>query len=274
VVAVSEEASRAPVGIDVTVAHPARMYDFYLGGKDNFAVDREAASKIINLFPDTPQVARQKRDFMRRSIAMMAQDGIRQFIELGSGLPTQDNAHEIVQRIAGDARVVYVDNDPIVIAHGRALLDTGDHTRVITADLRDPDTLLDDPGLRQMIDFSQPVGLLLIAVLHFVADDPQGLGSVGDLLARYRARLVPGSYLAITHVTGEGATPDRMGEASTVYRTSTAALTTRSEQEITALFAGLDLVEPGVVPTRLWRPGLKPALETTPVILGGVGRLP
>ncbi|GAA0958952.1 SAM-dependent methyltransferase [Actinocorallia libanotica] len=261
-------------GIDITAAHPARMYDYYLGGRDNYAADRKAADGVIALFPDTPLIAAENRAFMRRATAaLVREEGIRQFIDLGSGLPTADNLHEVAQRTASGIRVVYVDNDPMVLAHGRALLEGNGDTRVITADLGDPDRLLADPGLTELIDFSRPVGLMMLSVLHFVE------GDLAPLLARYRSRLAPGSHLALSHVTAEQADATRAALVENTYRSTNTALTYRTRDEIAALFTGCDLLPPGLVPTWRWRPdpdgATRPgaAHPTAPAVLAGVGRV-
>jgi len=264
----SRDQQWTPTSIDVTTPSVARMYDYYLGGKDNFAVDRDAAAKVIACFPGVPLVARQNREVMRRAAGEMATAGIRQFIDLGSGLPTQNNLHEVVQRIDPACRVVYVDNDPIVLAHGRALLDTNEQTTVITADIRNPDVLLADPDLNQLIDFTQRVGVLFVAVLHFIpdSDDPAGI------IATFRDRMAAGSHLVITHVSPRGEDTQPFSEAVEIYDSASAPLVPRTRDEIEALFDGFELLEPGVVPTWQWRAD-GPAEVSNPPILAGVGRL-
>ncbi|WP_198653746.1 SAM-dependent methyltransferase [Actinocorallia populi] len=264
--------------IDTTTAHSARMYDYYLGGKDNYAVDRKAADGVIALFPDTPRIAAENRAFMRRATAAMVREGgVRQFVDLGSGLPTVDNLHEVAQRTAPGSRVVYVDNDPIVLAHGRALLEGNGLTRVITADLRDPDGLLADSALTGLIDFDRPVGLMMISVLHFIE------GDLAPLLAGYLDRLAPGSYLALSHVNAENADTGRADLVRNTYRNSASSLTYRTRDEIAGLLAGCDLLDPGIVPAWRWRPDSAGTAEPAPAagdvrparsaILAGVGRL-
>jgi len=268
----SAPVTESPVpGLDTTRPHPARMYDYYLGGKDNFAVDREAAEQIIKLSADTPLVARQNRAFMRRATAAVAATGVRQFLDLGSGLPTADNLHQVAQRIAPGTRVVYVDNDPIVLAHGRALLADDDSTTVLTADLQDPDKVWSQVEETGLLDLEQPVGLMVVSVLHFVP------GDLKDLIRAYLDRLAPGSHLALTHVCDEGMDPRGAEQAADVYRRTPTGLYVRSPREIEALFADTRLLDPGVVPTRLWRPDPSSGDDdrpTFPVVLGGVGLLP
>jgi hypothetical protein len=254
--------------IDVTRPHVARMYDYYLGGRDNYGPDRVAADKIIGLFPDTRLVARQNREFMRRAARVMAGSGVSQFIDLGSGLPTGGNLHEVVQEVNPGARVIYVDNDPIVLAHGRALLATNENTTVITADMRDPHTLLAHPELLELIDFDRPVGVLFVAVLHFVAADFDPPGLIGA----FRERMASGSHLVVTHVTASGADPTHAAKAVDHYSAATAPLVFRSPGEIEGLFGGFQLLQPGVVPTWEWRADREDK-ATSPRILAGVGRL-
>ncbi|MEO3783646.1 SAM-dependent methyltransferase [Actinocorallia sp. B10E7] len=269
----TDDAATVPAGIDTTVPHPARIYDFFLGGKDNFASDRQAAEAAIAGFPDAPLVARQNRDFMRRAAAAMVKEGIRQFIDLGSGLPTNDNLHQITQRTAPDSRVVYIDNDPIVLAHGSALLADNKTTTVVTADLRDPQGVFDACEAAG-IDFEQPVGLLMIAVLHFVP------GDVSGLMHTYRSRLATGSWLALSHVTADGMDPERAEQAAGTYARTPSGLHYRTPEEIQALFGDSHLLEPGVVATRLWRPEAVEGLPqigdnsrpTYPMVLAGVSR--
>src|SRR6266498_1582061 len=188
-------AERWTAEINTDVAHPARMYDYYLGGKDNFPADREAADQALAASPAVRDMARQNRAFLQRVVRFLARDaGIRQFIDIGAGLPTQGNVHEIAQAITPDARVVYVDNDPIVVVHSDALL-AGHNTTAIKADLREPNVILEHPEVREVIDLDQPVAVLLVAVLHFLqdADDPVGV------VARLRDAMAAGSYLAISH---------------------------------------------------------------------------
>lgn len=259
-----------PTTIDTGSPNIARMYDYYLGGKDNFAVDREAADQVIGRFPDTRLVARQNRAVMRRGAQAMAHAGIRQFVDAGSGLPTQYNLHQVVQRAAPEARVVYVDNDPIVLAHARALLDANSRTTVITADLRDPDKLFSEPRLLDLIDFDEPLGLMMVAVLHFIpdADDPD------SIIAGYRERMAPGSQLMITHVTDTETDEDAAAAAVEAYRPASSPLVFRRPQRIRGFLDGLELLDPGLVPTWEWRPDGTRDRATSPRILAGLGRIP
>jgi S-adenosyl methyltransferase len=235
------DAERVPPGIDPTRPSPARLYDYYLGGSDNFPADREAAETIRARMPELADAAWANRGFHQRAAVWMAASrGIGQFIDIGSGLPTQNNTHQAVQKVAPDARVVYVDHDPLVRVHANALLTGEGSTRVITADLRDPDGVLSHPQTRELIDFGQPVGLLMTAVVHFVADgsDPQGL------VARYMAALAPGSYLALSHVTADQKPPAAVRAILDIYAGATEQIYMRTRAEVERFFAGLELVPP------------------------------
>ncbi|MCG5213918.1 SAM-dependent methyltransferase [Streptosporangium soli] len=246
---------RVPPEIDVNQPNISRVYDFMLGGKDNFAADRKVAEMALKIAPDAPEAARANRDFLRRVVRhLTAEAGIRQFLDIGSGLPTQGNVHEIAQEIAPDARIVYVDIDPMVLAHGRALLTKSSHTLVLAGDVREPEGILTHPEVLELIDFSRPVGLLLFAILHHLNDDenPQ------DLAARYRTALSPGSHLAISHFHNPGALrPEVAAQAASAEKIFNETLGTgrwRSREEILAFFGDMDLLEPGLVPLPEWRP--------------------
>jgi hypothetical protein len=260
----------APADIDTTKPHPARMYDFYLGGKDNYAADKEAAGEVIRRAPEIRDIARVNRDFLGRAVRFLAGEaGIRQFLDVGTGIPTAGNVHEVAGRVAPDARVVYVDNDPIVNVHANALLTGAGTTGIVLADLRDPKAILSHPTTRRLINFDEPVALLLIAVLHFVRDDEHP----AELVATLRDALPAGSYLALSHVTGDfrsKAAADAMG----VYNQATSSVTLRSHNQISAFFPGFELVEPGLVQSPLWRPdGDLPVNMDKLWIYGGVARL-
>jgi len=232
------------------IPHPARVYDYWLGGKDNFAADREVAEKTLVVAPETPRSARSNRAFLHRAVRLAAQAGISQFLDIGSGLPTMDNTHEVAQGTAPTARVVYVDNDPIVNAHGRALLAETGSTTVVQADLRDPDSILHHAEVQRMLDFDRPVALLLLGVVHFVTDDEDPYGVV----ARLRAAMVPGSYLIFSHLTGD-ADPIKAEEAMDVWRQSPGRPPTlRNHAQVEGFFDGFDILEPGVVSPDRWRP--------------------
>jgi hypothetical protein len=259
-----------PAGLDTATPNIARIYDYFLDGKDNFAADREAADRLIEMMPQLPIVARANRAFLRRVVRTLASEyGIRQFIDIGAGLPTAGNVHEVARQVTADARVLYVDNDPVVCSHGRALL-AGDSTQIIEADLRRPDEILNHELTRALIDFTQPFALMFLSVLHFVPDeeDPQGV------IARFREVMAPGSFLVISHGTMETNPDDpRVRLSSEVYSRSAAGLALRSLESLSGLFDGFELVEPGLVWITDWRPnpfeGVRGVAET---LRGGVGR--
>ncbi|MFA1537694.1 SAM-dependent methyltransferase [Actinomadura monticuli] len=236
--------------VDPTTPNVPRMYDYLLGGKDNYAVDREAVEEVVRHAPDTPYLARENRAFLRRAVRFLAGSGIRQFVDIGSGLPTQGNVHEIAHEVAPDARVVYVDVEPVVLAHGRALLAGTPEVTVIQGDARRTDDILGDPGLNELIDFDRPVAVLMLAVLHFIGDedDPHGI------VARLRSAMAPGSYLAVSHVTADFDADRRVRDAGAVYEKATYQITLRSREQITRLFDGFDLVDPGLTTLSMWRP--------------------
>jgi hypothetical protein len=262
--------------INTGVPNPARIYDYFLGGKDNFPADREVAEQVVAIAPVARDIVEDNRAFLRRAVRLLAGEaGIRQFIDLGSGLPTQGNVHEIAQAVAPDARVVYVDNDAMVVTHSRALL-AGDNTAAIEADLRDPDSVMRHPEVRELIDFDQPIALLLMAILHFVPDDEDPYG----IVARFRGALPAGSYLALSHGTRDiPARPDMSPEAMAemgakverLYQLTTASLVTRTHAQVERFFDGFDLLDPGLVEIQLWRPDEADALLPGG-FYGGAGR--
>jgi len=256
-------------GINITVPHPARVYDYWLGGKDNYRVDREAAAEAVETFPKTVESARSCRAFLSRVVTYLtAEAGVRQFLDLGSGLPSARNVHEVAQSIAPQSRVVYVDHDPVVILHARARLRGSPQgaTGYIQADLRRPETILAKAA--ETLDFSRPVAVLLLAVLHLVTDaqDPAGI------IAAMMDAAAPGSYLAIGHLTDDlhpemGAFAARMAELNPGLPG-----TLRSRQQVRDLFAGLDLVAPGVVQISRWRPESDREARAAAALWGGVAR--
>jgi S-adenosyl methyltransferase len=242
----------ASMDLRTDVAHSARIYDYLLGGKDNFAADREAAEAIVAATPHMPVSMRANRNFMARSARYLAEElGIRQFLDIGTGLPTSPNLHEVVQELAPESRVVYVDNDPIVLVHARALLTSSPQGRTayIDADLRQPGTILAAPELTDTLDLSRPVGLSLIAVLQFVLEDEVAHAILDQLLEP----LAPGSALAISAVTIDHAVREGAGGAEQ-YRARGIPNRPRSRAEVTDLFRGLELVDPGVVLVHRWHP--------------------
>ncbi|MEU7913384.1 SAM-dependent methyltransferase [Microbispora bryophytorum] len=240
-----------PPGIDAGIPNPARMYNYFLGGKDNFAADREAAERVMQVAPEAPALARRNRAFLRRAVRhLVAEAGIRQFVDIGTGLPTEGSVHEVAHEMDPGVRVAYVDNDPVVLAHSRALLSgTAAATVTVQGDLRRPEEILADPELRSLIDLAEPVAILLVAVVHFLSDDDKP----AELVARLRESVAPGSHLVLTHVTDE----ERAGAArdgAAVYRRASSGITLRSREQIHELFDGFQLIEPGLVPLDDWRP--------------------
>jgi hypothetical protein len=234
------EPGQIPPGVDPATPSPARLYDYFLGGTINFAVDRAAAERLKAAAPDLLDAVWANRGFHGRAAVWMAEQGVRQFIDIGSGLPTQNNTHEAVHKVAPEARVVYVDNDPMVAAHAEALLAEDGTTTVITADLRNPDALLGDPALVRLIDFAEPAGVLMTSVIHFVPDemDPWGL------VARYMTAVAPGSYLALSHATYDNMPPRAVQASLETYARSTDPVYLRPRAAVERLFEGLELVEP------------------------------
>jgi len=269
----------APRGIDTSAAHSARIYDWWLGGKDNFAADRELGQKIVDLVPMTPASARANRAFLHRAAGVVAAEGVHQFLDLGAGLPTMENTHSVVQGVDPDNRVVYVDYDPLVIVHARALLEGFGPTTVVQGDIRDPDAILTHPEVTGVIDFTQPLCGLAVAVLHFLSDGENPYAVV----ARLREAMAPGSYLVLSHITGDGTS--EADEVISIMRQRMAdPPTLRSHAEVLRFFDGFELLDPGVVPVHLWRPEgydpqqpqwRKPSDEEEPFwMYAGVGRTP
>jgi hypothetical protein len=264
-----------PPEINTDVAHPARVYDYWLGGKDNFPADRALAEHIMQAIPTMRAMARANRAFLSRAVRYLAAEaGIRQFLDIGTGIPTSPNVHEVAQAVAPDARVVYVDNDPIVLAHARALLKSQDvgETAFILGDLREPRAIVDHLTLGATLDLTEPVALLMVAVLMYFRDseDPNPYGMVATLLDR----LPSGSYLAVSHPTADF-DPQAMAGAVAAAEQAGVTLVPRSQAETEAFFTGLELVEPGVVPVLAWQPDEQPPAEPhSAYYWAGVGRKP
>jgi len=240
---------RAIPAIDTTRAHPARIYDYWLGGKDNFAVDREAAELALSAYPDLAKAVQSNRAFLGRAVRFLTGEGVRQFLDVGTGIPAADNTHEVAQREAPDSRIVYVDNDPIVLLHAQALLKSTPEGACdyIQADLRDPDAIL--AAAARTIDFGRPVALMLLAVLQFILDEQDPYG----LVSRLVAALPSGSYLVISHPTDDF-NPNK-GASMKVYNERSADQAVVRDKAATArFFDGLELLEPGLVPVARWRP--------------------
>jgi S-adenosyl methyltransferase len=265
------EDEQAPPDVDIRTPNMARMYDYALGGKDNFASDREAVQHLFRLAPENAYVPRANRQFLGKAARFVAEQGITQFIDLGAGLPSQGSTHEAARLVQPDARVVYVDSDPVVLAHARALLAGNDSgLAVIAEDIRDTGRILGHPSTRRLIDFSQPAAVLFVAVLHGIpdADDPAGI------VAEFVRPLAPGSYVILTHLTREGHPAEIVAKKEAVWAKSATPMAYRSREEIMRFFDGLELVEPGLTVVTRWReepqdPQLDAAGAWT---LGGVGR--
>lgn len=261
----------APHGIDISTPSIARVYDAALGGKDNFAADRAAAEQLFSRVPGIREGALENRKILVRGVRYLAEQGIDQFLDLGSGLPTAQNTHQVAQAANPDASVVYVDIDPIVLAHGRALLSENARTRVVTADAREPDRVLALPEVRELIDFTRPVGLLMVAIVHHLNDDEDPAGTV----KAYLDALPSGSYLFLTHFHANGSP-----EAAIIEEVLQGAHNTgrfRSREEVESFFDGTELVEPGVVTLPYWRPDTEVPEPLRPeqlIVLGGIGRKP
>jgi hypothetical protein len=246
------------------------VYDFYLGGSHNLEVDRRMAREAISLWPDLPEIMQANRAFLRRAVSYLAGQGITQFLDIGSGIPTVGNVHEAAQQADPRARVVYVDSDSVAVAHSRAILAGDAHTAVVHGDLREPETILEDPTVRATLDLEQPIAVLMVAVLHFVRDDDDPFGAV----ARIRDRLAPGSHLVLSHASDEGR-PDAAASHRELYSRTPTPMTMRSRDEIARFFDGFDLVDPGLVWLPLWRPDNPSAAAERPertTGFAGVGR--
>jgi hypothetical protein len=259
-----------PTRLDTGVATSARMYDYFLGGKDNFPADREAAEQLLRAVPEVRANALANRAFMGRALRTLAADGISQFLDIGIGLPGPGGTVETVRSVRGDARIVGVDNDPLVLAHARARPSEVGPVTIVTGDVRDPKSILTHPVVREVLDFDRPVAILLVAILHFVADADDPHGIVRDLMAA----VAPGSCLILSHATGDN-DPVRIGATVDAYDKSTTSLALRPVEEVTRFFAGLDLLDPGVVRLPWWRPdGDVPEGSDKIWMHCGVGRKP
>jgi SAM-dependent methyltransferase len=267
----TQEPGWVPPGVEIRRANAARVYDYWLGGTHNFLADQDVARAIAAVEPTAPLIGRANRAFIGRAVRFLAANGVRQFLDIGSGIPTQGNVHEIAQQADPAARVAYVDVDPVAVAHSKALLEGNENAAIIEADLREPGKILNHPLTRRLIDPAQPTGLLLVSILHFIADaeDPH------RLVATLRDALAPGSYLVISHGTNE----DQPGVADAVekvYNRSVAmTLHLRSHREILRFFDGFDVVDPGLVYIPRWRPDPGTGVPEDPTRYGnlvGVGR--
>jgi hypothetical protein len=257
--------------IDTSTANVARMYDYYLGGKDNFEADRVAAEKVLAQLPGQRRSALENRRFLRRAVTFLtAEAGIDQFLDIGVGLPTQGAVHEVAHEINPKSRVAYVDYDPVVVAHGNALLATPDQSIVVAEDIRRPRELLANPVIRGHLDFDRPVAVLVLAIFHFVPDEDDPAA----ITAALREALAPGSYLVLTHVCRE-LLPDKTAaaRAKDVYQQAGQPIQARTTEEIRGFFGDFELVEPGLVPKHAWRQETGAALDDpSDISLGGVAR--
>jgi SAM-dependent methyltransferase len=260
-----ERPAWAPQGIDLTVPSVSRMYDYYLGGSHNFEVDREAGKRAIEAWPGLPKIIQANRAFMRRAIRYAIGEGVTQFLDIGSGIPTFGNVHEVAQSADASARVVYVDNDPVAVAHSRAVLDGNDLADVVSADFRSPQDILYSAEAERLLDCDKPVALMLVAVLHFVEDKEDPWKTVREI----SDSLTPGSLLVMSHSSADEGPMRTLGTGvRDVYRQTSSPLITRTRSEIKQFFDGFDLVEPGLVPLPRWRPEDMPEAED-PLLLSG-----
>lgn len=250
----TDRAIWSPESVDIGVPSAARIYDYMLGGGHNFAADRELADKILAVLPTAGQLALENRAFLRRAVLTLVEAGVRQFLDIGSGIPTAGNVHEIAQRAAPEARVVYVDHDPVAIAHSELVLQENDLATAILADMRDPASILKHPKTRHLLDFDAPIGLLMVTVFHYVADSDGPL----ELMARYRDPLAQGSYLVLSHGSIDHNSPDGIAAGIELSKKNI-PLYPRTRAEIAELFTGFELLEPGLVSLAEWR---SPATDT------------
>ncbi len=268
----TEGSGWVPQGIDVERPSAARTYDYLIGGGHNFSADRELGDRLTSVLPGMRDVARLNRAFLRRAVLFLVDSGVRQFLDLGSGIPTAGNVHEIAQQADEQARVVYVDKEPVAAAHSRMLLEGNERATMIQADMGEPDVVLQAAETRRLLDLDAPIGLLMVAVFHLVADEKRP----HDIVAAYRDQLASGSYLALSHFTAD-TRPEEMAAVVEMMKHSADPLHPRSREEITGMFDGFDLVEPGVVSTSRWRPE-SPAELGSDIdhsdIFAGVGRKP
>ncbi|WP_420082310.1 SAM-dependent methyltransferase [Streptomyces sp. JL4002] len=247
-----ERPAWAPPGIDISVPSVSRIYDYYLGGSHNFEVDRQAARRAMEFMPGLPKIMQANRAFMRRAVRHAVAEGVTQFLDIGSGIPTFGNVHEIAQAASPEARVVYVDHDPVAVAHSEAVLAGDDRTGVVAADLRKPQEILTAPAVGRILDLDRPVALMLVAVLHFLEDSDAPYEAVAEL----REALAPGSMLILTHASYEGIplTEEIASGTVGVYRDIRNPLVMRTGEQIRNFFEGFEMVEPGLVSMPDWRP--------------------
>lgn len=239
-----------PSNVDTDVFSVARLYDFLLGGKHNFAPDRDFGRQLLSIEPNGRMILQQNRYFLARAMKVMLDDGVRQFLDLGSGIPTQSYVHELAHAVDPAARVVYIDNDPPAVSHSNYILRGNDHAGAVLADMIDAERVLGDPTVKSLIDFDKPVGLTALAAWHFVDDRD----APADVLAAYRRMLAPGSYLALTHATIDGATGDVVRNVQSQYQSVMKDPSPRTREQIAGFFEGFGIVDPGIVRLPAWRP--------------------
>lgn len=262
-----------PQDVDISVPSMARTYDYILGGAHNFAVDRAVGAQIEQAMPGLRAAARVNRAFLGRVVRFMVDQGVRQFLDIGSGIPTLANVHEVAQAMAPECRVVYVDRDPVAVAHSELMLANNDRAAIVRADMRNPEEILASPQVRRLLDLDEPVGMLMLLMLHWIPDESDPWG----LMARYGNALAAGSYLAITHVTGDHHGEDLTEATDAIKRSkSPDQVTLRTHAEVSDLFAGFELVEPGLVGCGEWLPGGPADIADSPemnmLVYAGVGR--
>jgi hypothetical protein len=252
----SQQASWVPTSVNVDTPSAARMYDFLLGGSHNFAVDREFLEHLLEIQPNAKRFAIMNRAFMRRAVLFMLEQGVRQFLDLGSGIPTVGNVHEIAQDVDPTSRVVYIDNEHVAVAHGQLLLENNDNALIVQADITKPNLVLTDAGTRRLLDFTQPIGLLAITIGHYVLDDQDPHG----VFTTYRDALPAGSYLALTHLTNDFMSAEAASLTEAMKKTQN-SVRPRGRDEVLELFGDFTLVPPGLVTTSQWRPDLPDDVE-------------
>ena len=259
-----------PNGVDLETPSAARCYDYYLGGAHNFAVDRKLASKVEAVVPTVRELAQHNRAFLRRVVRHLLDLGVRQFLDIGSGIPTAGNVHEIAQRFDPTARVVYVDNEPVAVAHSETILEGNENADVVRADLADVSGVLDSPQVKGLLDFDQPVAVLMIALLHFVPESQRP----EEILRAYRDRLSPGSYLGLSHASSDNH-PELLESIIALYRESSNPVVSRTREEVVDLMSPFELVEPGVVYVPEWHPDSPEDVAADPsrsIVYGVLGR--
>lgn len=260
----------APDDVDVERPNAARVYDYLLGGMANFAKDREFAGRLLEIAPEAAKIARTNRAFLRRAVTYCLDNGIRQFLDVGSGIPTAGNVHEIAHRVEPSARVVYVDIEPVAVTHTRLMLDGNENAAVELGNLLEPDELLSSAAARRLLNLDEPIAILMVAVLHFLDDDTGPHAAV----SRYVDAMAPGSYLVLSHIAQEGT--DEQAQARTLYQKNAVPILGRTREQLAAFFTGTEILEPGIVWTPQWHPESADDIEEPERAKGyaGVGRKP